>query len=119
MEPMQGKLASSQFDLRCTELYCVPEVTSVFFSSCDCVLGESLEFNQAPRLLTSLTGKMELLCTQCRGITPHLAAKGKSHELSRVTAGTWGIFSSYGRDKLLKFGYVQRIQDSCVVTMDT
>ena len=31
MEPMQGKLASSQFDLRYTELFCVPEVTSVFF----------------------------------------------------------------------------------------
>ena len=42
MEPMQGKLASSQFDLGYTELYCVPEVTSVFFSSCDTVLGESI-----------------------------------------------------------------------------
>ena len=31
MEPMQGKLASSQFDLGYTELFCVPEVTSVFF----------------------------------------------------------------------------------------
>ena len=28
MEPMQGKLASSQFDLGYTELFCVPEVTS-------------------------------------------------------------------------------------------
>ena len=49
MEPMQGKLASSQFDLGCTELFCVPEVTSVFFSSCDSVLGDSLDFNQANR----------------------------------------------------------------------
>ena len=47
MEPMQGKLASSQFDLGHTELFCVPEVTSVFFSSCDSVLGDYLEFNQA------------------------------------------------------------------------
>ena len=49
MEPMQGKLASSQFDLEHTDLFCIPEVTSVFFSSCDSVVGDSLEFNQANR----------------------------------------------------------------------
>ena len=49
MEPMQGKLASSQFDLGYTELFCVPDVTSVFFSSCDSVVGDSLEFSQANR----------------------------------------------------------------------
>ena len=49
MEPMQGKLASSQFDLGYTELFCVPEVTSVFFSCCDRVVLDSLEFNQANR----------------------------------------------------------------------
>ena len=49
MEPMQVKLASSQIDLGHTDLFCVPEVTSVFFSSCDSVVGGSLEFNQANR----------------------------------------------------------------------
>ena len=49
MEPIQGKLASSQLDLGHTDLFCVPEVTSVFFSSCDSVVGDSLEFNQATR----------------------------------------------------------------------
>ena len=49
MEPKQGKLASSQFDLGHTNLFCVPEVTSVFFSSCDSVVGDSLEFSQANR----------------------------------------------------------------------
>ena len=49
MEPKQGKLASSQFDLGYTEIFGVPEVTSVFFSSCDSVVGDSLEFNQANR----------------------------------------------------------------------
>ena len=49
MEPMQRKLASSQFDLGYTELFCVPEVTSVFFSSCDMVVGDTLEFIQANR----------------------------------------------------------------------
>ena len=47
MEPMLGKLASSQFDLGHTDLFCVPMVTSVFFSSCDSVVGDSLGFNQA------------------------------------------------------------------------
>ena len=47
MKPMQGKLASSQVHLEYTELFCIPEVTSVFFSSCDSVLGDSLEFHQA------------------------------------------------------------------------
>ena len=49
MEPMQGKLASVQFDFRYTEQLCIPGVTLVFFSSCDSVVGDSLEFNQANR----------------------------------------------------------------------
>ena len=49
MEPMQGKLASSQFDLGHTDLFCVPEVISVFFSSCHSVVGVSLELSQANR----------------------------------------------------------------------
>ena len=49
-------------------------------------------------ILTCLIGKKQLLWTQCRGIGPHLAGRGKSHGFSRVAAGTWGIFSSYSGD---------------------
>ena len=49
MEPIQGKLASSQFDLGYTDLFCIPDVTSLFFLSCDSVVGDSPEFNQANR----------------------------------------------------------------------
>ena len=49
MEPMQGKLASSQFDLGHNDLFFLPDVTSVFFSCCDSVVGDSLKFNQANR----------------------------------------------------------------------
>ena len=49
MEPMQGKLASSQFDFGYSEQFCIPGVTTEFFSSCDSVVGDSLEFNQANR----------------------------------------------------------------------
>ena len=47
MEPMKGKWASSQVDLGYTELFCIPEVTSVFFSPCESVLADSLVFSQA------------------------------------------------------------------------
>ena len=49
IEQMHGNLPSSQFDLWYTELFCVPEVTSGFFSSCVSVVGNSLEFNEANR----------------------------------------------------------------------
>ena len=49
MEPMMGKLASSRVDLMYTELFCIPEVTSVFISSCDSVFGHSLVFHQENR----------------------------------------------------------------------
>ena len=39
MEPMKGKWASSRVDLVYTEVFCIPEVASVFFSSCDSRLG--------------------------------------------------------------------------------
>ena len=51
---MKGKWASSRFDLGYTELFCIPEVTSVFISSCDSVLVYTLVFhqeNEAPYVL--------------------------------------------------------------------
>ena len=64
-------------------------------------------------------GNTELLCTQCRGLGPHLVVRVKSHGFSRVAAGTWGIFSSYSGDGHSKLHFVQRSQDSCLVRMDT
>ena len=42
-------ILSSCVDLGYTNQFCVPEVTSVFFSSCDSVVVDSLEFNQSNR----------------------------------------------------------------------
>ena len=67
----------------------------------------------------TLIGNTEPLSTPCRGMGPHLAARGKSHENSRVAAGTWYIFTSYGADGHLKLGFVQRSQDSCLVITET
>ena len=61
---------------------------------------------------------MELLCKQCRGIVPHLAAWVNSHIFSRVAAGTWVTFSSYGEDDPTKLVFAQRSQDSFPVTRD-
>ena len=47
MEPKNGKWASSRVDLVYTELFCNPEVTAVFLSSYDSVLGDSPVLHQA------------------------------------------------------------------------
>ena len=67
----------------------------------------------------SLNGNTEHLSMKCRGIGPHLAATGKSHEFSGFAAGTWCILSSYGGDGHLKLGFVHRSLDSCLVMTDT
>ena len=63
-----------------------------------CCWGLSGGQSSKSRLLTCLIWKTQLLWTQCRGIGPHLAGRGKSHGFSRVAAGTWGILSSYSGD---------------------
>ena len=59
------------------------------------------------RFLTSLIGNTEFLSIKCWGIGPHLAGRGKSHEFSRVAAGTWGTFSSYDGGAHSKREFVQ------------
>ena len=49
MEQMKGKWASSCFDFCYTELFCIPELTSEFISSCDSVPADSLVFHQENR----------------------------------------------------------------------
>ena len=71
------------------------------------------------RLLTCLIGNTILLCTKCREINPKLPARGMGHGISPVEAETWGIFSSYSGDGHSKLHFVQRSQDSCIVTTDT
>ena len=58
----------------------------------------------------SLIGNMELLSMKCRGIGAHVAARGNSHEFSRVAAGTWGIFSSYDGDAHSKREFVSEVR---------
>ena len=76
MDSMKGKCASSWVDLWYTNLFCIPELTSVFFSCCDSVLGYSHSSIREIEVLTSLIGNMEHLTKKCWGIGPHLAATG-------------------------------------------
>ena len=98
MDSMNGKCASSWLDLGYNNQFCVPEVTSVFFSSCDSVAGDFLEFNQANRgSLCVWVGKRN--CSACNagesGIISHggeslmgfLVLRQETVLYSRVTAG--------------------------------
>ena len=103
MKPMTRKLALSRVDLGYPDLFCIPEVTSVFFSLWLCSSALSGVPSSKSRLLTCLIGNMGLLCMQCMEIEPHFPVSGMSHGISRVPAGTRGIFSSYrgnGHSKL-------------------
>ena len=53
--------------------------------------------------MTLMMGNMKLLCMPFSVIGPHLTVRGKSQNFSRVLAGLWVIFSSYGRDGNSKF----------------
>ena len=91
----------------------------MFVSCCDSVLGDSLQFHQGNRGSYVYDSNMEVLSMKCTGIGPHLAARGSSHEFSRVAACNLFIISSYGGDGHLKLGFVQGSQDSCLVMTDT
>ena len=85
---------------------------TVFFGN----LWYSIKKTEAPYLSHS---ELSLLCTQCIEIKPHLPARGMCHGISRVAAGSLGIFPSYSGDGHSKLHFVQRSQDSCLVMTDT
>ena len=59
-----------------------------------CSWGLSGVLSRKSRSLTGLIRNTIFLCTKCREIKPHLPARGMCHGISRVAAGTCGIFSS-------------------------
>ena len=98
MEPIQGNLASSQFDFGYTEQFYIPGVKSGFFSSCDRVVGDSLDFNQANRgsLRVRLgkrncsghnAGESGLISQGGESLMGFLELRQKPGVYSRVTAG--------------------------------
>ena len=52
---------------------------------------------------------------EIQGIRASSPTEVMSHVISRVAAGTWGIFSSYSGDGHSKLHFVQLSQNSCLV----
>ena len=88
--------------------FCIPVVTSVFFLSCDHVVGDSLEFNQANcgslRVLLGKrncsghnAGKSGLISRRGESLMGFLELRQEPGVYSRVTAGmsirNWSLFS--------------------------
>ena len=108
MDSMNAKCASSWTDLGYTNLFCIPEVTSVFFSCCDGVLGDSLQYHQGNRGSLRLwlgtrnssvrnAGESGLILRRGGSLMSFLELRQASGVYSRVTAGMaiWnsGLFS--------------------------
>ena len=108
MDSMKGKCASSWVDLGYTNILCIPEVTLGFFSSCDSVIGDSLEFNQANggSLVVWLgkrncsacnAGESDLISWRGRSLMGILELRQEPGLYSRVTTGipilNWSLFS--------------------------
>ena len=55
----------------------------------------SIKKIEAPYVFNS---EYDIALHEMQEIKPHLPARGMCHGISRVAAGTWCIFSSYGRD---------------------
>ena len=99
MEPMQGKWSSSQFDFGYTEQFCIPGVTSVFFSSCDSVVGDSL---------SSIKQIEALYVFDWENAIALDTLKGNRASSRREVKVSW-LFSSCGRN----LGYILELQRGC------
>ena len=118
MEPMTGKRASSRVDLEYTELFCIPMLHQCSFRFVTVFLGTlwcSIKKIEAPYVFDWEYG---IALHAMHGIEPHFPARGMSHTISRVAAGTWGIFASYSGVGHSKLHFVQRSQDSFLVWTD-
>ena len=108
MDSMKVKSASSWVDLGYTNIFCIFEVTSVFFSCCDSVLGDSLQFHQGNRGSLRLwlgtrnssvrnTGKSGLIWRPGGSLMSFIELRQAPGVYSRVTArmAIWnsGLFS--------------------------
>ena len=97
-EQMRGKWSSSCVDFGYTELFCIPELTSEFTSSCDSVLGDSLFFYKDNRgsfrvelgiryCSAGNAGKSSLISQRGVCVMGFLKLRQEPGVYSRVTAG--------------------------------
>ena len=96
---MQGKLASSQFDFGYTEQFCIPGVTSMFFSSCDSVVGDSLSSIKPIEAPYVFDWENAIALDTLQG----------NRASSRREAKVSWVFSSCGRN----LGYILELERGC------
>ena len=96
MEQMRGKWASSCGDFGYTELFCIPELTSEFISSCDSVLGDFLVFYQENRAPYVFNWEYDIALHEMQGYQASSPSEGYV---------SWD-FSSCGRN----VGYILELQ---------
>ena len=70
----------------------------VVINNCNIVLEKAAQVMDNDPSYTQGDYLSDCLCTKCREIKPHLPARRMFHGISRVAAGSWGIFSSYSGD---------------------
>ena len=99
IEPMQGKLASSKIDFGYTEQFCIPGVTSEFFSSCDSVVGDSLSSVKQIEAPYMFDWENAIALDTMHGNRASSRREGKV---------SW-VFSSCGRN----LGYVLELRRGC------
>ena len=88
MEPMKGKWASSRVDLAYTELFCICDVhqcSSLFVRVFLGTLWCSIKKIEAPNVFDWENG---IALHALQGNRAHFPARGISHTISRVAAGT-------------------------------
>ena len=106
IEPMQGKLASPQFNFGYNEQFCIPGVTSVFFSSCDSVVGDSLSSIKQIEAPYVFDCENAIALDIMHGNRASSRGERKVSLVFSSAAGTWCIFSSYGWDVHSKLEFV-------------
>ena len=110
MEPMKGKWASSRVDLGYTELFCIPDVhqcssrfVTVFLGTLWCTIKKI----EAPYVFNWEYG---IALHAMQGNRASFPREGISHMISRVAAGTWGIFASYSGMAIRKSTWLSEVR---------
>ena len=95
MEQMMGKWASSCVDFGYTGIFCNPELTSEFISSCDSVLGDSLVFYQENRGYLRVKLGIRYCSVRNAGKSGLLLSQGLSGSIPVETQNTWSLSHPY------------------------
>ena len=119
MEQMRGKWASSCVDFGYTDLFCIPELTSEFISSCDSVLGDllcSIKKIEAPYVFN---WEYDIALHEMHGNQASSPSEGYVSWDFRSCGRNVGYILELQRGWPFETPVCSASQDSCLVTTDT